>query len=201
MKISHAFSNLQYVNFGGGFGIDYEKSGSSIDFRALKDSLDSLVNPFMNRGKPPPRFIIEPGRYYVATAGKLLSTVNSIKKTGDRTYLGINTGYNHFARCFLYEAYHEITNLSKKDSIGVSQLYDVAGYLCQSGDIFARDRRLPLSLPGDVICIHDVGAYGFAMSSNFNSRLKLAEVLFENGECRLIRERESLQDILHKQIF
>lgn len=125
----------------------------------------------------------------------MVSQVCSVKEVNAIKYIGLNTGYNHFPRCFYYNAWHEIENISKPDAEKV--LYDITGYLCQSGDVFARQRYLAESTVGDFICIKDVGAYGYAMSSNFNLRARPAEyLLMENDSIKMIRRAETFEDVL-----
>lgn len=192
VEIAREFDGLKFINLGGGFGYDYINH-TPYDIRAIHSALQLIRE---NEELPQHvRFILEPGRYLVAGSGMLISRVCSLKNTHSRNFIGLDTGYNHFPRCFYYDAWHDIENISKKD--GEKVVYDITGYLCQSGDVFARQRPLTKSEVGDLLCIKDVGAYGYAMSSNFNSRVRPAEYLLkENGDIKLIRRSENFDDII-----
>jgi len=132
----------------------------------------------------------------VSEAGYLLVTANVVKATPVTTFVGVNTGQNHLLRPMMYDAYHEIVNLSNPS--GETHVYSVVGNICET-DTLGADRRLTEVKPGMVLAIKNAGAYGFMMSSNYNSRLRPAEVLIENGKARLIRRRETLDDLLRHQ--
>jgi len=192
MKISARFNCLRYLNFGGGFGFDY-KNSESYNISYVWDCLEQTRRELDINANI--KFLLEPGRYIVADSAVLLSKVCSVKNYETRNYIGLDTGYNHFPRCFYYNAWHEIVNISTSEE--ETKLYDVTGYLCQSGDIFARERELPLTVTGDLLCIKDVGAYGFSMSSNFNLRTRPAEVMLTlDDNLSVIRRAETLDDIL-----
>jgi diaminopimelate decarboxylase len=136
----------------------------------------------------------------VADSGVLLASVCSVKDYGSRKYIGLDTGYNHFPRCFLYGAWHKITNLSRETEKKAQ--YDVTGYLCQSGDVFCRERKMSETHVGDVLCISDVGAYGYSMSSNFNLRVRPAELmLLSDNTIKEIRRAETVDDLLRTCSF
>lgn len=192
VEYSKLFNDLKFINFGGGFGYDYiDKNEYNLSeiYSSLKEIRDELaVSESID-------FIIEPGRYIIADAGSLVTRVCSVKNVYSKKYIGLDTGYNHFPRCFYYNAWHEIYNLS--NLANEKELYDITGYLCQSGDVFARQRPLAKTMVGDLLCISDVGAYGYSMSSNFNLRTKPAEyILKEDGSIKMIRRAESFDDIL-----
>ncbi|SFN56383.1 diaminopimelate decarboxylase [Xenorhabdus japonica] len=196
MELSIQLDSLSHLNFGGGFGYDY-KSYEQYDLRSIRSSLDLLRKNFNISDKT--KFIIEPGRFFVANAGKLVAKVCSLKSFGNRNFMGLNTGYNHFPRCFYYNAWHHIENISAKEK-HIEQYdiekYDVVGNLCQSGDVFTRERPLPKTKKGDLICINDVGAYGYSMSSNFNLRRRPAEYIQDkSGSIIQIRRAENFEDL------
>jgi diaminopimelate decarboxylase len=197
IEIAISLHSLRYINFGGGFSIDYNKNlKDEFNLIELRNGLSNLITPLLKK-YPSTQIFIEPGRYCVAEAGVLVAKVVSVKKTKNIIYLGLNTGYNHFARCFLYGAYHDIENITSTSANKIK--YDIVGYLCQAGDVFARQRLLCESEKGDVICIKDVGAYGYSLSSNFNSRLKPAEFAVINNSLSLIRHKERLENLLNGQ--
>jgi diaminopimelate decarboxylase len=148
--------------------------------------------------------VIEPGRYLVAESGFLLATVTSVKEGERHRYVGVDTGFNHLVRPAMYGSYHHILHAS--NPLGETLPQTVAGYLCESGDTFTRDegglldRDLPLFTEGDVLCICNAGAYGFSMSSQYNSRLRPAEVLVKDKSARLIRKRERVESLFVDQV-
>lgn len=191
-ELAKGLDTIKFINFGGGFGYDYIEH-KPYDISKIHSTLQQIRKnlEFSSQVK----FILEPGRYIVACSGLLISRVCSVKHTTSRNFIGLDTGYNHFPRCFYYDAWHDIENISSYSS--EINIYDVTGYLCQSGDVFARQRVLKNTGVGDLICIKDVGAYGYAMSSNFNSRVRPAEYLLkQNAEIILIRRAENFDDII-----
>jgi diaminopimelate decarboxylase len=133
----------------------------------------------------------------VSKAGYFITEVNVIKQTPSITFAGVNSGFNHLIRPMLYEAYHEIKNLSNPN--GPLVTYDVVGNICET-DTFASDRQIPTISEGDLLVFENAGAYGFEMASNFNSRYKPAEVMIIKGEAKLIRQRDTFEDLTRNQI-
>ncbi len=139
----------------------------------------------------------EPGKFLVSEAGFLLTKVNVLKKTNDIEFAGVDTGLNHFIRPMFYNAYHEIINISNPE--GTKKHYNVVGNICET-DTFAENRMIPEIREGDILLFKNAGAYGFEMSSNYNSRLKPAEALYLDGGLQLIRKREIFEDLLKNQV-
>jgi diaminopimelate decarboxylase len=139
----------------------------------------------------------EPGKFLVSECGNLLVKVNVVKPTPELTFVGIDTGLNHLIRPMMYNAYHDIVNVSNPE--GEVSNYNVVGYICET-DTFASGRPLNEVREGDILALKNAGAYGFSMSSNYNSRLRPAEVLIYNKKAHLIRKRESFEDLLRNQI-
>ncbi|QUY46443.1 diaminopimelate decarboxylase [Serratia plymuthica] len=192
LDISLQFDSLRFINFGGGFGYDY-KDHQEYDIDSLSKKIRQLSS--VRGAENNIKLIVEPGRYLVANTAILVSKVCSVKESSSRNFLGLDTGHNHFPRCFYYDAWHDIENVSTLSNEMVS--YDITGYLCQSGDIFARQRLLPKTKVGDLICIKDVGAYGYSMSSNFNSRVRPGEYLVDTEDnFSMIRRPECFEDII-----
>ena len=147
-----------------------------------------------------PEIWLEPGRYFVAQSGVLVSKVNSVKLTPYKNFINLNTGFNHLARPLLYEAHHRVRLLSEKlDKFNNVKEFEVAGNICETGDILARYRRLPMPKVGDYMAFLDAGAYGFSMASEYNSFLLPAEVMKRKGKRYVIRKRESFEDLLRNQ--
>jgi diaminopimelate decarboxylase len=183
------------VDAGGGLGIEYraghgfspaEKVGEYA--AAMGEALEGL----------PVRLLLEPGRFLVAQAGALVARVLYVKKNGKKTFVVTDAGMNDLIRPALYQAHHEIVPL--KPRAGRKRIVDVVGPVCESGDFFARDRAMPPLVAGDLVAILDAGAYGMSLSSNYNTRPRAAEVLVEGRKARLIRRRETLQDLLGPEL-
>jgi diaminopimelate decarboxylase len=134
--------------------------------------------------------IFEPGRYLVCESGVLLATVTDIKKTHFGTFVGVDSGFNHLIRPAMYGSYHQILNASRVK--GKKEIVSVVGNICESGDMFAKNRSITKFKEGDILAILNVGAYGFSLSSNYNSRPKPAEVLVSGSQSKIIRKREKI---------
>ena len=139
----------------------------------------------------------EPGKFLVSAAGRFLVKVNVIKYTTSTVFAGVDSGLNHLIRPMFYNSYHHITNLSNPE--GKPRFYAVVGYICET-DTFGINRRIPEIREGDILCINNAGAYGHVMASNYNSRYRPAEVMIYHGKPYLIRERETMEDLLKNQI-
>jgi len=191
---------LDILDFGGGFGIPYRKyeNETRLDLDALGRGIHERISVFAAQTGYKGRFYVEPGRYAVAECGLLLGTVHAVKSNAGRRYVGTDLGFNALMRPVLYNAYHdmEIYRAGGHGDAGTLP-QTVVGNICESGDILAEDRELPEIRIGDMLGVLDAGAYGFAMCSNYNLRLRPAEVLINaDGSCRLIRRRDSLDDLL-----
>jgi len=186
---------LQAVDAGGGLGIDYY--GGSFDAPAhvadYVQALDGALGAF--KGK----LLIEPGRFIVAQAGALLARVLYVKKNGKKTFVVTDAAMNDLIRPALYQAHHEIVPVEPRK--GRAVVVDVVGPVCESGDFFARDRKMAPIQPGDLVALLDSGAYGMSQSSNYNSRMRPAEVLVRGTTARLIRRRETIADLLAPEIL
>jgi diaminopimelate decarboxylase len=181
---------LKAVDAGGGLGIDYH--GGSFDAAAKVREYAGAVEQALNgfEGK----LLMEPGRFLVAQAGALVARVLQVKRNGKKTFVITDAAMNDLIRPALYQAYHDIVPVRPR--AGRARVVDVVGPVCESGDFFAHDRKLPPLEPGDLVAVLDAGAYGMAQSSNYNTRMRPAEVLVEGGKARLIRRRETMADLL-----
>jgi diaminopimelate decarboxylase len=181
---------LRSIDAGGGLGIDYHSGVSDAQAKVAEyaAAIHSALDGFKGR------LLLEPGRFIVAQAGALLARVLYVKRNGKKTFVVTDAAMNDLIRPALYQAYHEIVPV--KPRAGKQQIVDVVGPVCESGDFFARDRKLPPLEPGDLVALLDAGAYGMAQSSNYNTRPRPAEVLVEGARARLIRRRETLADLL-----
>jgi diaminopimelate decarboxylase len=192
--------NIRYVDAGGGLGIDYSDSPIAPTFdpaRKVKDYAAALQKVSASLDV---HLLLEPGRFLVAQAGALLTRVLVVKRNGAKTFVITDAGMNDLIRPSLYQAHHEILPVVQARGSGQSAV-DVVGPVCESGDFFARDRMLPKVKPGDLVVLLDAGAYGMALSSNYNTRTRPAEVLVDGAEVRLIRRRETLKDLFAPEVL
>lgn len=191
------FPDLEFIDFGSGFKVRYKENDIATDVMALGETLSERFGDFCKEYGRELDIMFEPGKFLVSESGFLLTRTNVIKQTTATVFAGVDSGQNHLIRPMMYDAYHHITNISNPEAR--KRIYTVVGYICET-DTFGWDRRLNEVREGDILAIHNAGAYGFSMSSNYNSRYKPAEVLVYDGKAQLIRERESLQDLLKGQI-
>ena len=188
--------NIRFVDAGGGLGIDY--GASAFDPARQVEKYAAALSQGL--GADPAHLLLEPGRFIVAQAGALLTRVLYVKKNGAKTFVITDAAMNDLIRPALYHAHHEIIPV-KKPAGKSSVVVDVVGPVCESGDFFARDRVLPPIKPGDLVVLLDAGAYGMAQASNYNTRLRPAEVLVEGGSAKLIRRRESVTDLFSHELL
>ncbi len=190
---------FEFIDLGGGLGVPYRPEERPLDLDLYAERLLGL---FLKRVSEydlgEPWLFIEPGRYIVCDAGVLLTSVNTIKVTPYRKFVGVDAGFNTLIRPAMYGSYHPIVVANKMDW-RPEETYDVAGPICESGDLLARDRGLPRISEGDLLAILNAGAYGFSMSSQYNSRPRCGEVLVKDGRYALIRRKENLNSLLSGQ--
>lgn len=191
------FDTLDFIDLGSGFKVPYKDDDPETNIDLLGKELTEAVKEFEAGYNRTLEIWFEPGKYLVSEAGVFLVKVNVVKQTTATVFAGVNSGFNHLIRPMLYDAYHRIVNISNPG--GPERIYTVVGNICET-DTFAWDRMLHEVREGDILCFHNAGAYGFEMSSNFNSRLKPAEVLILDGMPHLIRKRNSFEDLLHNQV-
>jgi diaminopimelate decarboxylase len=190
---------FEFINMGGGLGVPYKPEEKELDLTLFSDKVLALFKRKIDEyGLGEPFFCVEPGRYLVCDAGVLLTTVNTVKATPFKKFAGVDAGFNTLIRPTMYGSYHPVLVADKLGSLE-EETYDVVGPICESGDTLARDRRLPRIEEGDLLAVLNAGAYGFSMSSQYNARPRAAEVLVKNGKCTLVRERETLEDLLSGQ--
>ena len=195
-EIATYFPGLRFLDFGGGFKVSYKPGDAVTDIQALGALLSELITGYNRKQGTSLELRIEPGKFLVSEAGYLLAHATVVKETPSVTFVGINSGLNHLIRPMMYDAWHEIENISNPD--GSLKTYTVAGNICET-DNFGKDRRLNEVREGDLILIRNAGAYGYTMASNYNSRPRPAEVLVHEGRARLIRRRETFEDLLATQ--
>lgn len=200
LALADHFEGLEFIDMGGGFGVPYEKQKGQtpLDLKALGAELDAIIEAWTKKYGREIGFKIEPGRYIPAESCVLLGTVNATKINYGRKYIGTDLGFNVILRPVLYNSHHdiEVYKKNKKVSNKIEEV-TIVGNICESGDILAKNILLPQIEEDDTIGVLDAGAYGYSMSSNYNSRLRPAEVLIkENGEIKIIRRRDTLEDLL-----
>jgi diaminopimelate decarboxylase len=184
--------DIRHADLGGGLGVAYKPE----DFTpAIRTFIGQMCERLKDHGL---HAMIEPGRSIVGEAGVLLSRVLYRKTTGDKNFVIIDAAMNDLIRPALYSAYHEI--LPVRETNAPKSTVDVVGPVCESGDFLAKDRELPEVMPGDTIAIRTAGAYGFVQSSNYNSRPRAAEVLVEGNSWRVIRTRETYEDLIRGEV-
>ena len=187
--------NIRFVDAGGGFGIEYgrgafDPAARVADYaRAIREALDGLGVTLL----------LEPGRFLIAQAGVLLSRVLYTKQNGSKRFVITDAAMNDLIRPALYGAHHEIVPVVREGR--AKEVADIVGPVCESGDFFARDREVEELRAGDLVALLDAGAYGMSLSSHYNTRARAAEVLVEGGSARLIRRRETLEDLLAAEML
>lgn len=196
-EAAKSFDNLEFIDFGSGFKVPYKKDDIETPIEEFGQKLSERFNSFCKSYGKELTLSFEPGKFLVSQAGKFVAKVNVVKQTTSTVFAGVDSGFNHLMRPMLYGAYHEIENLSNPD--GKPRFYSVVGYICET-DTFGSNRRISEINEGDLLVFHNAGAYCFSMASNYNSRLRPAEVLWINGKAELIRERESFEDLTKGQI-
>ncbi|MFX1233858.1 MAG: diaminopimelate decarboxylase, partial [Promethearchaeota archaeon] len=192
---------FEFIDFGGGLGIPYLPNTEPLDLETYKSIVLQSFKKFSlmeNIGEP--IFKIEPGRYIVAESCILITQVNTIKDNGYKLFAGVDAGFNTLIRPTMYGSYHHIIPCEEKGNQKELK-YDITGPICESGDILGRERELPELKEGDYLTILDTGAYGFVMSSNYNSRPRPAEILITDGNFFKIRDAENFDDLLKNQII
>lgn len=180
-----SFPHLKHLEMGGGFGIPYRPNDKKLNLEMLSRKLKTLILNFNKKYGRKIAISFEPGRYVVAKAGNLLVEVNDIKQNPSQTFVGVNSGMNHFVRPTMYGSYHEIVNIS--NSKDKKEKVTVAGNICESGDIFAKDRLIAKSRIGDILAIKNVGAYGYEMSSEYNSRPRPRKFLLLGNKLKRLK--------------
>lgn len=209
LEIAAQFPDLDFIDMGGGFGIPYKKEDGEapLDLKNLGEALDKKLFEFAEKYGKMIKFRIEPGRYISAESNVLLGRVHSIKHNHDKKFVGCDIGFQVLIRPAMYDSYHGIeiyrpdetkqADETAAETAASTELVTIVGNICESGDILAKDRLLPPIKEGDILGVLDAGAYGFTMSSNYNNRLRPAEILIrENGDVVLTRRREKLEDLV-----
>lgn len=195
-NVAKSFKDLQYIDFGSGFKVPYKEGDIQTDIVELGQKLSSRFNAFCEEFGRDLTLMFEPGKFLVSEAGQFLAHVNVVKQTTSTVFAGVDSGLNHLVRPMFYDAYHHIENISNPS--GKRRFYTIVGYICET-DTFGANRQICEIKEGDILSFKNAGAYCYSMASNYNSRYRPAEVLIYKGQDHLIRERETIEDILNKQ--
>ncbi len=196
-EVTDHFPDLEFIDFGSGFKVPYKPDDYSTDVDDLGKRLTATFQDFCKTYGRSLELWFEPGKFLVSQSGTFLAKVNVIKQTTATVFVGIDSGLNHLIRPMFYNSYHHLVNVSNPE--GTQRIYTVVGYICET-DTFGWDRKMSEVREGDIIAFQNAGAYGFTMASNYNSRFRPAEVLVHQGKSYLIRQRETLDDLLRNQI-
>jgi diaminopimelate decarboxylase len=198
---------FEFFSIGGGMGIIYRRAlesgsgkwwhdhGGEESAFGVNEYRDAIVPLLRELGL---RVLLEPGRFLVGNAGILLTRVRYLKQTANKKFVIVDAGMNDLIRPALYQSYHQIVP-AREPTTAEHESVDVVGPVCESGDFFAQDRDLPAVEEGDLLAIMSAGAYGIAMASNYNSRAVPAEVLVDGDSCRLIRRRQTMEDLVRQE--
>tara|TARA_R110002050_G_scaffold286088_1_gene436151 strand:+ start:106147 stop:107367 length:1221 start_codon:yes stop_codon:yes gene_type:complete len=191
--VANQFDTLRYIDFGSGFKVQYQESDHETDIEEFGREISERFNAFEEKTGRPLTLMFEPGKFMVSESGYFFVKTNLIKQTTSTNFASVDSGFNHLIRPMFYDAHHEIYNVSNPS--GKPRIYTVVGYICES-DTFGYDRKISEIKEGDILGFKNAGAYCFSMASNYNSRFRPAEVMIINGEAKLIRKRETLDDLM-----
>lgn len=190
--------DFEFIDIGGGLGVPYKPEDKELDLAEYSKVIAFFKSKVKELGLGKPFLCVEPGRYLVCDASILLTAVNTVKVTPSRKFVGVDAGFNTLVRPTMYGSYHPILVANKLEA-AEKETYDVAGPICESGDLLAKDRSMPKVEEGDLLAVLNAGAYGFSMSSQYNSRPRAAEVMIRQGKDVLVRNREQLSDLMASQ--
>ena len=191
------FRELKFIDFGSGFKVPYKEGDIQTDIEELGEKLSQRFLEFCKLYGRDLTLAFEPGKFLVSEAGFFLVKVNVVKQTTSTVFAGIDSGFNHLIRPMFYGATHFIENISNPE--GKKRFYSVVGYICET-DTFASNRQIAEISEGDILCFRNAGAYCYTMASNYNSRPRPAEVLWIDGQAKLIRKAETFEDLLRNQV-
>lgn len=196
-EMANHFPDIEFIDLGSGFKVPYFDDDVRTDIHDLGKRLAEAFSKFEKENNRSLEIWFEPGKFLVSEAGYFVVKANVVKQTTATVFAGVNSGFNHLIRPMFYEAYHRIENISNPH--GAERIYTVVGNICET-DTFAWDRKVNEVREGDYLVFYNAGAYGFEMSSNFNSRLRPAEVLVKDGKTHLIRKRDEFEDLMRNQV-
>lgn len=193
LEAARKFPDLQYIDLGSGYKVPYKPDDIETDVEEVGEKLSLFFADFCREYGRELTLMVEPGKFLVSESGYLFAKCTLVKQTTSTAFVGLDTGFNHLIRPMFYGSYHKIVNVTEPTF--KPRIYNVVGNICET-DTFAVDRRIAEVVEGDILCFYNAGAYGWMMSSNFNSRCRPAEVLIHDGQATLIRERETFDDLI-----
>lgn len=196
-RYAREFDDLEFIDFGSGFKVKYHQSDVETDIEEFGTKLSLRFDEFCRDYGKQLALTFEPGKFLVSQSGHFLVSVNTIKQTTSTVFAHVDSGFNHFIRPMFYDAFHQIDNLTGTN--GKSRFYTVVGYICET-DTFATNRKISEIVEGDILAFRNAGAYCQTMSSNYNSRYRPAEVIWNNNQAHLVRKREKFDDLIRNQI-
>ncbi len=197
LEAARKFPDLKYIDLGSGFKVPYKPDDYETDVEEVGEKLSLRFADFCKEYGRELTLMIEPGKFLVSESGFFFARCTLVKQTTSTAFVGLDTGFNHLIRPMFYGSYHKIVNVTEPTF--KPRLYNVVGNICET-DTFAADRRIAEVVEGDIICFYNAGAYGYTMASNFNSRLRPAEVLIYKGKAHLIRQRDTFEDLVRGQV-
>jgi diaminopimelate decarboxylase len=196
-SIATKFKRIESIDLGGGIKIPYFSGDTETNLENYASIIEKEYKKFKNKTGKELKLIFEPGKFLVSDSGYFITRVNYIKKSHNNCFAQVNSGFNHFIRPTLYKSYHEVVNLSNPSD--QKEEYTIVGYICEK-DTFAEKRKVSKISKDDILCFKNAGAYGYNMASNYNSRLRPAEVCIHDNKLKKIREAEKLEDLFKNQI-
>jgi diaminopimelate decarboxylase len=195
LMLAQKIPDLEFLDFGGGFGVPYKSNRSSLDLESLGKEIERKLIVFKKKYDKEVKLIFEPGRFLVAESGHLLTQVTTLKtSTSQIVYAGTDSGMNQLVRVAMYGSYHHMINVSNPSGVGKS--YHICGNVCESADFFAKRRRISEIREGDILSIEVAGAYGMSMASNYQFRSLPAEVVIDGNKVIQVRKRQSFEDLI-----
>ncbi|MBK9012833.1 MAG: diaminopimelate decarboxylase [Saprospiraceae bacterium] len=197
LNVASNFKYLEYIDFGSGFKVPYKDEDIETDIEEVGERISERFTQFCKDYGRDLTLVFEPGKFLVSQAGYFFVRSTVVKPTPSTVFIGVDSGLNHLIRPMMYGSYHRIENISYPQ--GKPRFYTVVGNICET-DTFGSNRKIASVEEGDVLCLFNAGAYGFSMASNYNSRFRPAEVMVHEGKDYLIRQRETMQDILRNQV-
>ncbi|MDC9724134.1 MAG: diaminopimelate decarboxylase [Urechidicola sp.] len=198
LGVVEQFDTIEFVDFGSGFKVPYKDGDIETNIEKMGERIGKRFNEFCKDYGRDLTLIFEPGKYLVSASGSFLVKVNVVKATPNSVFVGVDSGLNHLIRPMMYDAYHHITNISNTDN-SEQKVYSVVGYICEN-DTLGHNRKINIVSEGDLLRIHNAGAYSYSMASNYNSRYRPAEVMTYKGKDYIIRKRETFDDLLSNQL-
>ncbi len=197
LNVASNFKYLEYIDFGSGFKVPYKDEDIETDIEEVGERISERFTQFCKDYGRELTLVFEPGKFLVSQSGYFFVRSTVVKPTPSTVFVGVDSGLNHLIRPMMYGSYHRIENISYPQ--GKPRFYTVVGNICET-DTFGSNRKIASVEEGDVLCLFNAGAYGFSMASNYNSRFRPAEVMVHEGKDYLIRQRETMQDILRNQV-